>query len=225
MNKDEALIEYLKDFATPKRVETLIKVLESRTTYLTVVLEDIYQPQNASAVLRSADGFGIQDVHIIENNHEYIVNPMVEKGASAWLKLHSYQEKKNNTRDALRKLKSEGYRIVATTPHADDVDLDSFDINKGKVAVIFGTEVTGISDIVREEADEFLKIPMYGFTESFNISVSAAIVMHHLRLKLDQSNVDWKLSKKEFNETLLTWLKKSIGSSEKIIRRFNQENK
>lgn len=225
MNYEENLIEYLKTFATPKRVETLVNVLDNRTKYLTVVLEDIYQPQNASAVLRSADGFGIQDVHIIENNHEYVINPMVEKGASAWLNLHSYQAKENNTRTALQKLKADGYRIVATTPHTDDVDLDSFDISKGKVAVVFGTEVTGISDIVREEADEFLKIPMYGFTESFNISVSAAIIMHHLRLKLEASNVDWKLSKDEFNETLLAWLKKSIGASEKIITRFNQNNK
>ncbi len=225
MTKKEALIEHLKAFATPKRVETIINALDSRTRYLTVVLEDIYQAQNASAVLRSADGFGIQDVHIIENNHEYTINPKVEKGASSWLNLYSYNRAGNNTLRAVRKLKSEGYRIVATTPHTNDVNLDQLDLEKGKVAVVFGTEVTGISDIIKEEADEFVKIPMYGFSESFNISVSAAIVMHHLRLKLEQSKIDWKLPKKEYDDLLLEWLSKSIGSSESIIRRFNKNYK
>jgi tRNA (guanosine-2'-O-)-methyltransferase len=223
MNQEEALIEHLKTFATAERVETFLRVLESRTRYLTFVLEDIYQPQNASAVLRSADGFGIQDVHIIENNHEYVINKMVEKGASSWLNLHKYDGDANNTLEAIKKLKADGYRIVATTPHTDDVDLEDFDITKGKTAIVLGTEVTGISDIVREEADEFLKIPMYGFTESFNISVSAAIIMQHLRLKLEQSEVDWKLSEDEANQLLISWFRKSIKASDDIIERFNHQ--
>ena len=222
MNQEESLLEHLKTFATEKRVATLEKVLADRTRYLTVVLEDIYQPQNASAVLRSADGFGIQDVHIIENNHEYNINPMVEKGASAWLNLHKYDSDDNNTLKAIKKLKADGYRIVATTPHTDDVNLEDLDLSKGKIAIVFGTEVTGISDIVRAEADEFLKIPMYGFTESFNISVSAAISMHHIRLRLEQEKVDWQLPKKESNEILLTWLSKTIKASDDIINRFNK---
>ena len=225
MNFDESLLQHLKKFATEKRVETLEKVLANRTRYLTVVLEDIYQPQNASAVLRTADGLGIQDVHIIENNHDYEINPLVEKGASAWLTLHRYDEQKNNTLNAIRKLKANGYRIVATTPHTDDINLDEFDLSKGKTAIVFGTEVTGISDIVRAEADEFLKIPMYGFTESFNISVSAAITMHHLRLKLEQDKIDWRLKKKESNEILLNWLKLTIKAADDLIKRFSKENK
>lgn len=224
MQTKEDLIEHLKSFATENRVATLLRVLDQRTRYLTVVLEDIYQPQNASAVLRSADGFGIQDVHIIENNHDYVVNPMVEKGASGWLSLHSYKREGNNTKRALQKLKSEGYRIVATTPHTNDVNLDELDLTKGKVALVFGTEVTGISDIVRQEADEFVKIPMYGFSESFNISVSAAISMHHLRLKLEQSNIDWKLSQEEHNDLLIQWFRKTIKAADDIIQRFEKQN-
>ncbi len=224
MQNKDALIEHLKTFATPERVANFLRVLNQRTRYITVVLEDIYQPQNASAVLRSADALGIQDVHIIENNHEYIIKPMVEKGASGWLNLYSYKEKLNNTKIALQNLKAEGYRIVATTPHTNDVNLEHLDLLKGKVAIVFGTEVTGISDAVREEADEFLKIPMYGFTESFNISVSAAIVMHHLRFKLNQSSQEWKLDNEEYNEILLSWLKKSIKASDDIIRQFDKNN-
>jgi len=220
MQKKEVIIEHLKGFATPNRIAKFLSVLESRTRYLTVVLEDIYQPQNASAVLRSADALGIQDVHIIENNHQYTINPMVEKGASAWLNLHSYNEKENNTKEAIKKLKADGYRIVATTPHTDDINLDDIDLSKGKVAVVFGTEVTGISDYIKSEADEFLKIPMYGFSESFNISVSAAIVMHHIRWKLEQSEIDWALSKDESDTILLSWLRNSIKASDDIIKRF-----
>lgn len=224
MNKEDKLIEHLKTFATPKRVETLLNVLESRTRYLTFVLEDIYQPQNASAVLRTADGFGIQDVHIIENNHEYVINPMVEKGASSWLNLHKYEGDGNNTLRAINKLKADGYRIIATTPHTDDVNLEDFDLSKGKSAIILGTEVTGVSELVKEHADEFMKIPMYGFTESFNISVSAAMIMQHLRLGLEQSEIDWKLPKNESNEVLINWFRKTIKASDDIIERFNKNN-
>ncbi|MBN2667694.1 MAG: RNA methyltransferase [Bacteroidales bacterium] len=220
---DQTIIDLLSPFATPQRFETMQTVLSQRTRYMTVVLEDIYQPQNASAVLRSADGFGIQDVHIIENNHEYTLNPDVEKGASSWLNMHRYSSRENNTKQALKYLKSQGYRILATTPHTDDVNLDDVEIEKGKFALIFGTEVTGISDEVRAQADEFVKIPMYGFTESFNISVSAAITMHHLRLKMEQSEVNWTLSEEEANHLMVKWLRKTVRSSDSIIKRYINE--
>ncbi len=223
MNFEQDLVEHLKAFASEKRFETFQRVLANRTRYVSFVLEDIYQPQNASAVLRSADGFGFQDVHIIENNHEYRINPDVEKGASAWLNMYRYDKGENNTLECIRKLKSEGYRIVATTPHTQDVNLEDFDLNKGKAAIIFGTEVSGVSELVKEEADEFLKIPMYGFTESFNISVSAAVVMNHLRFKLNQSDIDFSLSKEESVDIMLQWLRYSIKSSETIIERFRKE--
>lgn len=207
----------------PERYETLRNVLSQRSRYLAVVLEDIYQAQNASAVLRSADCFGFQDVHIIENNHDYRINPDVEKGASSWLNLHRHNDKENNSLEAIRKLKADGYRIIATTPHTDDINLEDFDVSKGKAAIIFGTEVTGISDIVKAEADEFMKIPMYGFSESFNISVSAAIVMQHLRYKIMRSDVQWQLSEDEANKLMLEWLGKSIRSSKEIAKRFKEE--
>ncbi len=225
MSYEKELIAFLESYALPKRIDTLRRVLSERSRYVSIVLEDIYQPQNASAVLRSADCFGFQDVHIIENSHEYRINPDVEKGSSSWLNLHRYNTKENNSLEAIRQLKSDGYRIVATTPHTKDVNLEDFDLSKGKAAIVFGTELTGISDIVRAEADEFLKIPMYGFTESFNISVSAAIVMHHLRLSLTNSDIDWKLSDAESDTIMLEWLNHTIKSSKDLIKRFEKENK
>lgn len=221
---DSELLQYLSEFLTPERRYLFNKVLAERTRYATVVLEDIYQPQNASAVLRTCDCFGIQDVHVIENEHKYDINPDVVIGADKWLNLHKYADGKNNSLEAIRHLKSKGYRIVATTPHTDEVLLEDFNVEAGKFALVFGTEQTGISETVAANADEFLRIPMYGFTESYNISVSAAICLHHLTYKLRQTDINWQLSKEEADEIRFEWLKKSIKKSELIIQRF-LENK
>lgn len=215
------LIEYLSGFVTPERWKLFENVLENRTKYLTIALEDIYQPQNASAVLRSCDCFGIQNVHVIENRNEFNVDREVAMGASKWLNLYKYNRSDQNSLEAITKLKEEGYRIVATTPHEGDLNLEEFDLTKGKAALIFGTELTGITDIVKQEADEFVKIPMYGFTESFNISVSAALCLHHLTHKLRyNSDIDWKLNEAEKQEIMLEWLRRTIKSSSLLEERF-----
>ncbi|MGQ8335217.1 TrmH family RNA methyltransferase [Sunxiuqinia sp. A32] len=226
MNTD--LIEYLSDFVTPERLQLFNNVIENRTRYLTVALEDIFQPQNASAVLRTCDCFGIQNVHIIENRNKFSVDREVAMGASKWLNLHKYNENEQNSLVAIHELKKQGYRIVATTPHEGDTKLEEFDLSKGKAAIVFGTELTGITDIIKEEADEFVKIPMYGFTESFNISVSAAITMHHLTHQLRfHSGIEWMLSEKEKQEVKLEWLRRTIKSSKLLEKRFikNRETK
>ena len=221
MTMDKALLEYLSGYLTSNRLELFDKILSMRTRYLTVVLEDIYQPQNASAVLRTCDCFGIQDVHIIENRNEFTVNREVALGSSKWLTLKKYTEKKQNSLDAIRQLKMNGYRIVATTPHTNDLELQDFDLTKGKTALVFGSELPGITDTVQNEADEFLKIPMYGFTESFNISVSAAIILHHLSQKMrENKSIDWKLSDTEKEEIKLAWIRKSIKRCDLIEKRF-----
>ena len=219
------LINYLSEYITPERKELFKRTLDSRTRYLTVVLEDIFQTQNASAVLRSCDCFGIQDVHIVENRNRFAVNPNVTMGSTKWLNLHHYREKENNTLDCINYLREKGYRIVATSPHANDTNLEDFDLEKGKTALIFGTELTGISEVAEKNADEFLKIPMFGFTESFNISVSAAIILHHLNLRLRQSKIDYQLTEKEKEEIGLDWLRKTLKRSSLIEKKFHELNK
>lgn len=218
MNKE--LINHLLGYVTENRKQLFLKVIENRTRYLTVVLEDIYQSQNASAVLRTCDCFGIQDVHIIENQNNFTLNPKVVMGASKWLSLYQYNKHQNNTLMAINSLKEKGYRIIATTPHSDDTSLENFDVAGEKTALVFGTELKGISDDVIKNADGFLKIPMYGFTESFNISVSAAIILHHLTLKLNEYNVDFQLSEDEKDKLMLQWLKRSIKGAELLIDEF-----
>ncbi|MDA3910355.1 MAG: RNA methyltransferase [Bacteroidales bacterium] len=220
----DQLITYLSQFLLERRILRFDEILQNRTEHLTVVLEDIYQSQNASAVLRTCDCFGIQDVHIIENNYNYKINPDVAMGSDKWIDLHFHDQKAKNTIPALRKLKKQGYRIVATTPHKNDVNLESFDLTKGKVALVFGSEVPGISEDVMQEADEFMKIPMYGFTESFNISVSAAICLHHLVWKLHQSDIDWHLPYDRNRDLRLDWMIKSLKKPELLIQNFEKLN-
>ncbi|MFW5814722.1 MAG: TrmH family RNA methyltransferase [Spirochaetota bacterium] len=223
-SRRDRLIDYLARFVTEARRARMHAVLAERTRYLTVAVEDIYQPHNASAVLRTCDCFGVQDVHIIENRNEYRLNPGVELGTAQWLTLHRYRDGGNNTHAALESLREAGYRVVATTPHTDQVALEEFDLRAGPVALLFGNELEGLSDAALEAADEHLIIPMYGFVESFNISVSAAIVLHHLTHALRASGLDYRLGDEERREIELAWLRSSIGRVEALEREFDKEH-
>lgn len=214
------LREYFFSYITDHKKGLIEEVLSKRTRYMTVVLEDMFKSFNANAVIRSADCFGVQDVHIIENENEYEFNPHVAKGSAKWIDRNFYSEKDNNTVDCINKLKADGYRIVATTPHTDDVLLPDFDIEKGKFALVFGNELEGISDLVRENADEFLRVPMHGFTESYNISVSAALCFYELSNKLHSSELDWKLTEAEILDLHLDWARKIITRSEDYEKYF-----
>ncbi len=215
------LIEYLSTFVTAERLSLFRKIISLRTNYITVVLEDIYQTQNTSAVIRTSDCFGIQNVHVVENKHEFQVNPDVVRGASNWLTINRHNDSEMNTLSAIRKLRAEGYRIIATSPHEHDVNLEDFDLEKGKAAFIFGTERPGLTEIAKNEADEFMKIPMVGFTESLNISVSVAITLHHLTHKLrNHPSINWQLNDQEKQTLLLNWLRTSIKRVDLIEDKF-----
>ena len=216
----EALIDHFLKCITDERKALFKKLIQKRTKYLTVVLENIYQPLNASAVLRSCDCFGIQDVHVIENYNEFKPDREVAMGASNWLTVNRYNKNENNTLDCIQSLKNKGYRIVATSPHNSQTDLINFDLSKGKTALFFGTELEGLSDVVLENADEHLHIPMYGFTESFNLSVSAAICLYEIRMKMEKENFKWQMTEDEKNQVLLNWLRYSIDRSEIVEEDF-----
>jgi len=215
-----ALIEHLSGCITESRLALFKRVLAERTRYITILLEDIYQSQNASAVLRTCDCTGIQDVHIVEEVNEYQVDREVALGSDQWLSLHYYNKGSDNIRMAADSLKRAGYRIVATSPNREGITPDNFDLDKGRFALMFGTELNGLTDHALELAEECIQIPMVGFTESYNISVSAAITLYSLRKRLEVSSLDWKLSEEERSELLLKWLRTSIKMSEKIEKRF-----
>lgn len=220
----DPLIDFLSQFATPRRFQLFKHIAANRTRFITPVLEDIYQSQNASAVLRTCDCLGIQDIHIIEERNKYKLNPDVELGSAQWLNLIRYNKPEGNTEAAIQSLKANGYRIVATTPHTRDVSLENFDLSNGKIALLFGTELKGLSQQAMDLSDEFVRIPMTGFTESFNLSVSVAIVVYSLMRNLRNSSIPWKLNDAEQKCLILDWLRKSIKDSEQLEKRFIFDN-
>lgn len=216
---DIKLLEYLESIITINRKATFKKVLSKRTRHFTVVLEDIYQKHNTSAVVRSCDIFGIQDIHIIENKYNSYVSNQVAKGAQKWIDFHEYNSDTYNTQNCIDNLRNNNYQIIATTPHNESCLLSDFDISK-KSAFVFGVEKDGVSHHIMQEADGFLKIPMVGFTESLNVSVASAIILNELTIRLRASNINWQLSEEEKIEKRLDWCKKTIRNIDKIIERF-----
>lgn len=217
------LLAYLTEFITAERKQKFLDTIALRTRYLTIVLEDIYQPHNASAVLRTCDCFGIQDVHIIENRNKYEVNPDVALGSAKWLSLFKYSGSASNTKECLLSLSDKGYTIVATSPHKDDHTPADIPIDR-KLALVFGTELEGLSDDALAMADSFIRIPMFGFTESLNISVSAAIFIHSLALRIRNSGINWCLTEPEKTDVLLSWTLNSIRKPDILLQDYLKKN-
>ena len=216
---DKELLNLFESYLTDKRKTLYKKVIAERTCHFTVVLEDISQPHNASAILRTCDIFGVQDLHTVENKYINRISKYVAKGSQKWITSKRYKSDGNNTQICFDNLREEGYQIIATSPHNDSCLLQDFDISK-KTAFVFGEETEGISDFVKENADGFLNIPMVGFTESLNISVAAAIILQDVTTKLRNSDLDWHLSEEEKERLYFDWLKKSIKNSDVIEEKF-----
>ncbi|MEH6618001.1 RNA methyltransferase [Maribacter arcticus] len=216
---DEKLLAYLEEFISEKRMRRFNDILSHRTNYITVAVEDVYQMHNTSAVIRSCESFGIQQAHLIEGKYGQRLDEEIAMGAQKWVDIKRYK----NSKEVVDVLRNKGYKIVATSPHADSSLLQDYELD-GKMALFFGTENKGLSDYVLENSDAFLKIPMVGFTESLNISVSAAIILQHLTAKLKSSNFDWKLTPSEMMEKRLDWTKKSIKSIDDILIRYHADN-
>ncbi|WP_179345791.1 TrmH family RNA methyltransferase [Winogradskyella ursingii] len=215
---DLKLLNHLESFLTENRRTRFEKVLSQRTKHFTVATEDVYQLHNTSAVLRSCDVFGIQEAYIIEEINSKEIDKEIAMGAQKWVDLNRY----NNVKSCISDLKTKGYQIVATSPHINSGELNDFDITK-KSCFFFGRETEGLSQQVLDEADCFLKIPMVGFTESLNISVSAAIVLQHVTSKLRTSNVKWELSENEIIEKRFDWIKKTLKNYDAIIERYQSQ--
>lgn len=221
--KKRILSNYLEQFVSEKRKIRFEKILSERTSNVVLVLEDIFQSHNASAVLRSAECFGIQYVHFIENKNKFKVNEDIALGSSKWLSIHRHNVLENNTAITLTELKNRGYKIVAATPHSKSCGIDEINLTE-KIALVFGTELEGLSEIALGMADDFVSIQMYGFTESFNISVSAAICMYELSKRIRTEKINYQLSDIEKQNIYFEWLKASVEQSEALIERFLKQN-
>lgn len=227
----DAELTYLKQFILEDRLQRLEQILQYRTRHLTVLLENVFHDQNASACLRTVECFGLQDVHVIDSHNDFRPNREVALGASKWLTFHRYQTEKSGTADqpkqsqqqaCFENLRNKGYRILATSPRPDSIPIHEVQVTQ-PAAIVFGTEHTGVSEAAMDAADDLIHIPMTGFTESFNISVAVGIILQHLIQQLRKSDTAWQLSDAEQQNLLLQWVKKSLGHKyEPLKRRFDQ---
>lgn len=222
---EEELLKALYQIITPEKIEKFDRIASERTRHITVAVENLFQEHNASAVIRSCDCFGIQDVHIIEKNNRFNVNRDIALGASQWINHTHYTDLLFPTTKCIEKLKESGYKIVATTPHTNAYSINDLPISE-PIALFFGTEHTGLSEKALELSDYQVKIPMVGFTESFNISVSAAITINTLRTRLEEENDNsWKLNQKEQTRLKIEWCKNIIKNPEKVIKELTKRIK
>ena len=208
-------IEYLKEFASEERAALFERTLSARTRYMTVCMENTFHPHNASALLRHCEAFGVQDIHAIETTCHFSPSVNIVRGTDKWLNLHRH----SSATEAIGALKAEGYRIVATTPHQQDCTPETFDVERGKFALFFGTEHEGISEEVISEADEFLRIPMCGMVESLNVSASAAILIYMLSERVRATVAGWQLTEEEQTALMCRWLAQSISDTPNILKR------
>lgn len=217
---ERLVLQHLSQFVSDHKKEFVEKVLNARTRNITVVLEDIFQSQNASAVIRTCECMGIQDVHIVENITKYSINPRVLKGSNKWIDIVLHRSKaKNNTETVLRGLKDDGYKVLVTDPGTDGISIEDINVQE-KIALVFGNELRGISKEASSLCDQKVRIPMYGFTESLNISVSVAICLNTILTKIHSREAFVGLNDIEKEFLKLKWYRKIVRKSDLIEREF-----
>ena len=212
-------LDYMTRFITDERREVLQRTVAQRTHYMRILTENMFHPQNASAIMRHCEAFGIQQIHTVEDRCKFDPSVNIVRGTHKWVDVEHHE----NTTEALAALKAEGYRIVATTPHRCSATPETFDVTKGKFALVFGTEHAGISDEVIEAADEFLMIPMCGMVESLNVSASAAILIYMLSERIRQTVDGWQLTEAEKLKLLTRWTMSSVRDYERILHRAEED--
>ncbi|MGY6561810.1 MAG: TrmH family RNA methyltransferase [Luteibaculaceae bacterium] len=219
---DEGLFNYLKLFLTEERLALFYKMTETRTAHLTMVLEDIYQTQNASALIRTADALGLAEVHAVEATNLYKPNKEIAKGAYKWMPVNRYRDADNSAVHCINSLKNKGYKVAVTSPHKEGYTPFNLPINE-PLAICFGTELEGATQTLKSAADYFVQIPMYGFTESFNVSVSAGIVMTILNERVRNSQVNYTLNKHQKDELVLHWIRNHSKQMAKLENLYYAE--
>lgn len=216
---NDAYLSYLTEYLTPERFSKIETILEERTEHFTIAIEDVYQMHNASAVMRSCDVFGWQKMHVIERKFGKRIDSEIAMGAQKWVDVLRH----DSAIQCIESLKNQGYQIVATVPHGTAISLNDFDISQPS-AFFFGTERHGLSEEVLAKADVFMTIPMYGFSESLNISVAASIIIQNLTERLRKSHLNWKLTPEKLLETKIKWSRNSIKHIQSIEKAYIERN-
>ncbi len=221
-------IEYLSGFMTPERYETLRHIADLRTRYMTICMENTFHPQNASALVRNCEAFGVQELHVVEELCQFSPSVHIVRGTDRWIEIYKH----STTMELIASLRDRGYRIVATMPDRNGTTPRTFNVSAGPFALFFGTERAGLSDELKSQADEFLYIPMCGMVESLNVSASAAILLYALSTRVRAMNAMkdpgadvaaravWQLSQRDRDEVLYRWMQQSIRDPMGVLSRF-----
>jgi tRNA (guanosine-2'-O-)-methyltransferase len=224
MTEDAYVLQEFYKIITPNKVNMFERIAAQRTKHIVVGVENIQQDHNASAIMRSMDCLGFQELHLIEKNNTYQFQRDIALGAARWLAVEQHQEGPEPVLNAIAQLKSKGCRIVATSPHHKAKTPQTINLDQ-PLALFFGAEKHGISEELLQNADDLLHIPMHGFTESFNLSVSAAIILNALRTRLEQSNINWLLSEEERTQLKITWCERILNGGPQLAQKFRKEFK
>lgn len=193
---------------TPQRYEKLMEILNNRSSHITAVAENFYNPSNVAALLRTIDATGFSDLYALEYYNRFDKNVRVSRGSEKWVNIHKYKK----TDECFKALRDKGYRIYYADPDPANPDIDTLPLDK-KVAILFGQENPGVSDRTKEIADGGFRIPMRGFVGSFNVSVSAAITLFTLRNRLEKEIKNYKLDADEKQALFNFWLKKNYNKT------------
>jgi tRNA (guanosine-2'-O-)-methyltransferase len=210
------IVELLESHITPARRQRIETVVASRTREVVLVLEDLVNEHNASAVLRSAEAFGFFELHAIESGEvPFLISSKISRGAHKWLDFRRHQ----GAEHAYAELKERGYAIWASDIHGAAIDVHEIDISR-KVALVFGNEHAGLSRVAAEAADGRFKIPMAGFVESFNVSVAAAVSAYDLMIRRKQAGRHAGLPPEERLGVHAAFLARSVKASDAILARL-----
>lgn len=185
----------------PRRLAEMQRVLTERTQHLTVVLEDIFQPHNSSAVLRTCECFGVQTVHVVEFQKKFRISNQVAMGGAKWIDVERYTD----TPGCLDQLRAQGYCCAAATLREDALPLDEVPLDR-PLAILIGHERRGLSEAAHDSADIWFQLPIHGFTQSYNLSVFSSLCLYELTKRLRQSKIPWRLSDEEQERILTRWL-------------------
>jgi len=213
--------DYLASCISEHKRSRIDQIIPMRTRHLTLVLEHVTQSHNINAALRSAECFGVQDIYIIETDpsKHYKTHATIARGSYQWLNVHTF----SSTKSCIDALRAQNYSIAATSPHIQTTKpqsaLDALPI-ANKCALVFGTEITGISPDIMAEADCFVHIPQYGFTESLNLSVSVALCIYTLMSKLRAEKPFPALSTDEQDALRYQWYKAIVPGAELMEARW-----
>ncbi len=226
----QKIVELLSPLLTAGRKRRIEQILNLRTRYITIILYDLYHEHNMSAVVRSCEAFGLQDCHVIEVENKFSPSHGVAIGAQQWIDIFRYKTPK----ECLNHLKKLGYKIYAADPPdkaertkgKNSYNIDDVKIQDSPIAIAFGKELDGLTDEIRQLCDGVVYIPMAGFTESLNVSVTAAICINTLRKKLEKlPTKKWQLSDEEKELLRSRWYIQSLKYGEKILKDLLEREK